>query len=126
MDYSSEVRRRFLAPARAGAISPDDGRVFVGAAEDRSLSFWVQFQVQLQGATIHRVRFQAYGCPHGLAAADLLASVLEGRPLDALVNIDIGQLAGQMALPREKQGLLLRIEDALAVCHAQAVSKERE
>jgi NifU-like protein involved in Fe-S cluster formation len=122
MDYSSEVRRRFPAPARAGAISSQDGQVVEGAAEDRSLKFWVRFQVQVLRGEIREVRFRAYGCPHSLAAADLIASELEGRPGDALVNIDLAGLAGQLALPREKQGLLLRIEDALAACHAELAS----
>jgi NifU-like protein involved in Fe-S cluster formation len=126
MDYSSEVRRRFLAPARAGTISPDGGELVEGVQEDRSLKFWVRFQVRTEASTIQQVRFQAYGCPHSLAAADLIASELEGRPLGALLKMDHGRLAGQLALPREKYGVLLRIEDALAVCHDQAVSTERE
>lgn len=95
-----------------------------GAAEDRSLNFWVRFQVEVLRGTIRKVRFRAYGCPHSLAAADLIASELEGRPSDALVNIDLAGLARQLALPREKQGLLLRIEDALAASHAALVSRD--
>ena len=125
MDYSSEVRRRFLAPARAGAIPPDAADVVEGTAEDRSLNFWIRFQVQVRGRTIERVRYQAYGCPHSLAAADLVACELEGSPVDALTNIDIENLARQIELPREKLGKLLRIEDALAACHTQALPREQ-
>lgn len=126
MDYSAEVRQRFLAPARTGAISSDVRGVVEGAAEDRSLNLWVRFQVQLQDETIASVRYQAYGCPHSLAAADLIACDLEGRPVHALTNIDLEAVAAELELPREKLGNLLRIEDALAACHAQAVSMERE
>lgn len=126
MDYSSEVRRRFQAPARAGAISSDAGRVCEGAQEDRSLKLWVRYQVQLEGETIQRVRFQAYGCPWSLAAADLVACELEGKPVDALIEVDLDDLAGRLGLPRERHGVLLRIEDALAACHRQAVSRETE
>jgi len=121
MEYSSEVRRRFLTPARAGAISSNDGTWVAGAADDRSLNVWIRFQVQLEGSTIQQVLFQAYGCPHSLAAADLIASELEGKPLGALLNVDLDEVAGSISLPREKHGTLLRMEDALAVCHAQAV-----
>jgi NifU-like protein involved in Fe-S cluster formation len=126
MEYSSEVRRRFLTPARAGAISSDDRTWAAGAAEDRSLNVWVRFQVQLKDSTIQQVRFQAYGCPHSLAASDLIASELEGRALGALVDIDLDAIGRAISLPREKHGMLLRIEDALAVCHAQAVTMVRE
>lgn len=126
MDYSAEVRRRFLAPARAGAISSDAGKTVEGAAEDRSLNLWVRFQVQVQAGTVKHVRYQAYGCPHSLAAADRVASDLEGRPVKALTDIDIESLAAELQLPREKLGNLLRIEDALAACYAQAVATQSE
>lgn len=124
MDYSSEVRRRFLAPARAGAIPARAPGVLEGAAEDRSLGMWVRFQVQIQGATIERVRFQAYGCPHTVAAADSVASELEGKPVHALASLNLEEIARRLRLPREKFGKLLRIEDALTACHARVVTKD--
>jgi nitrogen fixation NifU-like protein len=125
MDYSSEVRRRFSAPARAGEIDPGSGEVVAGAAGDPSLSVWVRFQVQLAGATIAAVRFRAFGCPHTLAAADRIAGELEGQSVDALTAIDLQALARQIDLPREKHGKLLRIEDALAACYEQAGGARR-
>jgi NifU-like protein involved in Fe-S cluster formation len=106
-------------------MPPDAGHVVEGAAEDRSLGFWVRFQVRLRGAGIEAVSFQAYGCPHSLAAADLVAEELAGRPVEALVEIDVDDIATRLEVPREKLGKLLRIEDALAACHRMAVSKER-
>lgn len=94
-----------------------------GAAEDRSLNFWVRFQVQLVGTTIERVRFQAVGCPHGIAAADRIARDLEGKPVAALARLDLEQLERALEVPREKFGKLLRIEDALALCHQQAIGR---
>ena len=120
MEYSSEVRRRFSAPARAGALPPTAGNVVSGAAEDPSLRFWVRFQVELTGTRIDRVRFAAYGCPHSLAAADRVASELEGKPVDAMTSIDLDDLAARLGLPRQKHGILLRIEDALGTCRRQA------
>lgn len=125
MDYSAEVRQRFSAPLRAGDVS-DSASVLVGAAEDRSLGVWIRFQIHRQGETIQRVRFRAYGCPHTLAAADLVAGSLEGRSLDALVQLDLAGVADRIGLPREKHGKLLRLEDALAACHALAMRERRE
>jgi NifU-like protein involved in Fe-S cluster formation len=124
MDYSSEVRRRFLAPARAGDISQDAGDVVEGAAEDRSLNVWFRFQAQLQDRRIARVRFRAYGCPHAVAAADAVAEMLEGEPVDAMSDLDLDAIAARLAVPREKFGKLLRIEDALAECKAQFERKD--
>lgn len=120
MEYSTEVRQRFTAPARVGDASAVAGTWFEGSAEDPSLAVWVRFQVQVQSGTIRQARFRAFGCPHLLAAADRVAADLEGRPLDALTSIDWPALARQLAVPREKFGKLLRIEDALTACHARA------
>ena len=124
MDYSFEVRQRFAAPARAGTISPAVGGVVEGAAEDRSLRFWVRFQVQLVGTTIECVRFQAVGCPHAIAAADLIADDLIGQPVAALIQLNLEDIARRLELPRSKFGKLLRIEDALSVCHRAAIAKD--
>jgi len=126
MDYSAEVRQRFSAPARAGEVSPDAAGVLEGAAEDRSLGVWIRFQVQYQGVTIRRVRFRAFGCPHTLAAADVVAGSLEGQPLDALERIDMDAIAARVDLPREKHGKLLRLEDALVACYRQVEEPGRE
>jgi NifU-like protein involved in Fe-S cluster formation len=120
MDYSTEVRQRFTAPARVGDISNGAGEICEGSAEDRSLAVWVRFQVQVQAGTIRQARFRAFGCPHTLAAADRVAALLEGRSLDDFRAIDWPTLADEIGLPREKFGKLLRIEDALAACQAQA------
>lgn len=67
-----------------------------------------------------RVRFRAYGCPHALAAADLVAEELEGRSVEALGRLDVEDIAARLDLPRDKLGKLLRIEDALMACMEQA------
>ena len=123
MDYSSEVRRRFRAPARAGELPPDAGDVVEGTAEDRSLNVWVRFQVQHERQTIRQVRFRAFGCPHTLAAADWAAEWLEGRAVDALTAVDWSDAAA-LGVPRDKAGKLLRVEDALASCKASINAKD--
>jgi NifU-like protein involved in Fe-S cluster formation len=120
MVYGAELRQRFFATARAGALTGSQGRLCEGTAEDQSLAIWVRFQLEVRAGTIGRVRFRAFGCPHTLAAADRVAAALEGRSVAALTEFDWPALAGALELPREKFGKLLRIEDALAACHAQA------
>jgi NifU-like protein involved in Fe-S cluster formation len=120
MDYSSEVRERFAAPVRAGDILLDTADAFEGVAEDRSLSVWVRFQIQIRGTRIDRVRFRAFGCPHTLAAADRIAGILEGQPVTAIASLNLRALADELAVPREKFGKLLRLEDALMACLAAA------
>jgi NifU-like protein involved in Fe-S cluster formation len=124
MEYSSQVRERFAAPVRAGDISLDTADAVEGVAEDRSLSVWIRFQIQLRGTRIERVRFRAYGCPHTLAAADRVAGMLEGEPVEAIARLDVRALADELAVPREKFGKLLRVEDALMACLAAAEQRK--
>jgi NifU-like protein involved in Fe-S cluster formation len=119
MDYSAEVRRRFVAAAGAG---PDQDARFVGEAEDRSLNFWVRFRMRVADGVIEHIDYVVYGCPESVAAADLVAERLRGGPLSAVAGIDIHAIAAELAVPVEKLGKLLRIEDAVRACAQQAAS----
>ena len=125
MDYSSEVRQRFVSPYGAGELLGDTPGVVSGEAEDRTLNVRVRFQVQLLDGVIHCTRFQAFGCPHTVAAASWAAEWLEGEPADALQELDIRRLANRLEVPVEKLGKLLLIEDALAAC-ARALENGEE
>src|SRR5690606_19150799 len=123
MDYSSEVLRRFDSPASAGRLdeagTDAPGRV-EAEAQDPSLNVWVRFQVQIEGDSIRDVRFQAFGCPHTIAAADYVAEWLRGRPAAALRGLDIAGMSRDLEVPVAKLGKLLRIEDAVTACGEHA------
>ncbi len=119
MEYSSAVVRRFDAPERAGEL-PDDAPGLVSAeAGDRTLHVWVRFQLQVIDGFVRAARFQAYGCPHTVAAASLVAERLEGQAVAAARGLDVKALCAELAVPVEKLGKLLRIEDALLACWRQ-------
>lgn len=125
MDYSSEVLRRFeRASARPPAALPghDGGAAYVaGAAEDRSLNVWVRFEVLVGDGLIRDIRFSAFGCPHLIAAADRVVERLHGRDAGQLVELDMGEIARELEVPREKLGKLLKLEDALLTCAGQVL-----
>lgn len=116
MDYGAEVLRRFRAPARVGAFPPDASGIVAATAEDRSQNVWVRFQVRAEDRSIVDLRFNVYGCPHTVAAADWVAEQLVGRPTESLRSLDVRAAAEALELPREKIGKILRIEDALLRC----------
>jgi NifU-like protein involved in Fe-S cluster formation len=116
MDYCAEVLRRFDSPPGAGKIGSDAPGLVAAEAEDRTLNVWIRFQVQVEDGVIRDVRFQAFGCPHTIAAASYAADWLRGRPAAALRQLDVGRVGRDLAVPTEKLGKLLRIEDALALC----------
>lgn len=116
MEYAPEVRRRLGSPGRSGLLDPSGRGRASGEAEDRSLNVWVRFEVQSVDGSVRAVRFQAYGCPHFIAAADWVAEQLEGRPTRSLGEPGIRSAQAALDVPTEKLGKLLVIEDALAAC----------
>jgi len=119
MEYSSAVMRRFDAPERAGELPTDAPGLVSGQAEDRTLHIWVRFQLQVLDGLVRVARFQAFGCPHTVAAASLVADWLEGQSVAAARGLDVKALCAELAVPVEKLGKLLRIEDALLACWRQ-------
>lgn len=118
MDYDSQVRQRFLAAHRAGPLNGISGLVS-GEAEDRTLNVWVRFQLRILHGAIHTVRYNVYGCPHTVAAAEWIAERLEGRPAGALDELSMRECLEILGVPVEKLGKLLLLEDALAACRSR-------
>ena len=116
MEYSLAVKRHFAAPQRARELPAGSSGLVAGEAEDRSLHVWVRFQLQIVDETIAAAGFQAFGCPHTIAAASVVAEWLEGRSVEAARGLDVKAVCAELEIPVEKLGKLLRIEDALAAC----------
>ena len=100
-----------------GIFNPICGPDWVaGEAGDQALGVWARFQVQIREGSIDAVSFHVFGCPHTIAAASLLAERLEGEPAGALLGSWAHVLAAELAVPAEKLGRLLVLEDALRAC----------
>jgi|SRR5687767_2102037 len=116
MEYSSAVQRHFAAPRRARELQGGMPGLVAGEAEDRTLHVWVRFQLQIVDGVVAAAGFQAFGCPHTLAAASAVADWLEGRSVAEARRLDVKAVCAELEVPVEKLGKLLRIEDAVAAC----------
>ena len=116
MEYSPAVVRHFDAPSRARELPSGTPGLVTGEAEDRTLHVWIRFQLQLQGGVVRAAAFQAFGCPHAVAAASVVAEWLEGRAVADAQRLDARAVCADLGVPVEKLGKLLRIEDAVAAC----------
>jgi hypothetical protein len=67
------------------------------------------------GPCLLEVRFLAFGCPHVIAAAALLAEEGEGRAFKLLLPQNIHLLRERLEAPVEKLGRLFVVEDAWMV-----------
>ena len=114
MTYNELTRRHFEHPARLGTlVGPDCYR---GAAGSRSAGTWVQFDVRLartrSGLSVLEVRFLAFGCPHVIAAAALVAEEGECGALEPRLPQSAHTLRERLDAPVEKLGRLFVVEDA--------------
>lgn len=121
--YSEAVLRRFRAPAHAGG--PESGSVTVHSGR-RETGCAVQLSARIAQGRIAGLRYRIYGCPHAVAALELAAERLEGRPPETLARLRGLELQAPLDVPAEKLGVLLVIEDGLrALAGALGVALER-
>lgn len=121
------VATLFRSPAHAGAPPPPPGGGAVAPAGELIVPRWVhgeagrrrdgaavRFHLQVDPAGhIAAARFEAYGCPWTLAAAEWIAVQLPGREAAGAVPGTPLEWAAALGVPVERLGRLLVIEDAL-------------
>ena len=114
MKYNAPTLQYFRLAATAGPLSGAHGR---GAAGSREQGTWVQFELRLApgaacGPRIAAARFTAFGCPHTIAAAGWCAEHAVGRDPGAGIPEPAAALQARFAVPVEKLGRLIVVEDA--------------
>jgi hypothetical protein len=127
MNYNELTRRHFEHPARCGTLTGPD--CYRGAAGSRSAGVWVQFDVRVTrsgaGRRVQEARFLAFGCPHVIAAAGLVAEEGEGGAPEPRLPQSIHSLRERLDAPVEKLGRLFVVEDAwIAALRAAAGQRE--
>ncbi|HUN71719.1 MAG TPA: aminotransferase class V-fold PLP-dependent enzyme [Steroidobacteraceae bacterium] len=98
-----------------GEASPGAGPA-VGEAGGPGQEVWVRFRLRIAGGVVKSALFKAYGCPHTLAVAAWVTERLRGRSRADLAPGTPAEWAEALAIPVEKLGRLLVIEDALVDC----------
>jgi cysteine desulfurase len=110
-----EIQRlRGLSPASDSASS--DSSQAEGEAGGPGQEVWVRFRLQVADNVVKSALFKAYGCPHTLAVAAWVTDRLRGRGRADLAPGTPAEWAEALAVPVEKLGRLLVVEDALADC----------
>jgi len=110
MRYSELTLHYFeTAPLAGVLIGPG---TFRGAAGSRDHGAWVQFDVRAGAGIIETARFLAFGCPHTIAVSAWVAERAAGRAIEAALPESVQDLSERFAVPAEKKGRLLIIEDA--------------
>jgi cysteine desulfurase len=112
-----EVERlRALSPMAEPSREPASPNEVVGEAGGPGQEVWVRLRLSVQGGIVKGALFKAYGCPHTLAVAAWVAERLRGRSRADLAPGTPAEWAEALAVPVEKLGRLLVVEDALVDC----------
>jgi NifU-like protein involved in Fe-S cluster formation len=117
--YNELTRRYFESPPMVGELSGPG--VFRGAAGNREQGTWVQFDLRCESGVLTAVRFLAFACPHTIAVAAWLAELSVGRMVAKTLPESVQDLRDRFAVPVEKMGRLLIIEDAWLAAGAAAI-----
>src|SRR5262245_25594603 len=108
--YGSLVLEHFWHPRNTGRHPPGP-EILRTRAGSRAAGAEVALSFQVKAGLIAEVRFQAFGCPHFLAAASLATQELRGRPLPELTAWRATPIGERLGFPVEKRGRLLILED---------------
>ena len=119
MIYSDLTRRYFDEAPNAGVLS--GAGVFRGSAGNHQQGTWVQFDLQIASRSLAAARFLAFGCPHTIAIAAFVAEQAVGRQVMARLPESPQALLERFAVPLEKLGRILIIEDAWVAAATAAI-----
>ncbi len=111
--YSPRVLELFRKLPGAGTLPAGAGTVVAGEAVALDRGAWVRFEARLEAGRVAECRFRAFGCPHTLAAAALVASKLANAAAADAPAVDARLIARELDVPAEKLGRLLVVEDAI-------------
>lgn len=110
--YNALVREHFERPRNTGRFVPGQD-IVEGAGGQTGQGAKFVFSARILGERLHAVRFQAYGCPHCIAAGSWLSERLTGATRADLQAWHWREVAEVLEVPAEKRGRLLILEDAV-------------
>ncbi len=111
--YNETVRGCFENPGHAGDLLGDHSRRLESDVAESDTGSRIMLSAGITDGMIAEMRFRAWGCPHFIAAAELLCRDRENGPVSGLSLFEMSGLMEQLSVPVEKTGKILLLEDAL-------------
>ena len=111
-EYPPTVVEHFRHPRNSGSFAAG-ARVIRGVAGSVAQGTLFALSARVAAERIEAVRFEAYGCPHCIAAGSWLTERLVGLTRAELQAWNWREADQQLQFPPEKRGRLLILEDAV-------------
>jgi NifU-like protein involved in Fe-S cluster formation len=110
--YSPQVVEHFEHPRNSGHFEAGAG-IVRGVAGSVAQGTLFALSARIAAERIEAVRFEAYGCPHCIAAGSWLSERLVGLTRAELQAWSWREADQELQFPAEKRGRLLILEDAV-------------
>lgn len=117
--YNDMVRQYFHEAAHAGDLSRDYAHNLYAEIAESAHGAKVVLAAGVVEDRIVEMRFRVLGCPHLIAGAEALCQDREHGGVAGLGVFDLPDLMTRLAVPVEKTGRILLLEDALNSIWAQ-------
>lgn len=117
--YSEAVREAFFNTTHAGDLSQNYAQSLSASAAESGDGAEIVLAVGIVAEIIEEIRFRVWGCPHLIAAAETLCKDIEGSAVSRLSAFKPADISSGLAIPVEKTGRILLLEDALNSLWAQ-------
>ena len=111
-EYGPVVTDHFEHPRNGGHFVAGEG-VIRGEAGNVAQGTMFTLSARVAGDRVEAVRFEAYGCPHCIAAGSWLSERLVGLNREQLRSWRWRDADQALQFPLEKRGRLLILEDAV-------------
>jgi len=123
--YSECVRELFGNPRHAGDLAGDFPSQGIATAEKSVAGDHLTLAVGTEKQQIVAARFRVDGCPHLIAAAELVCRELENQGIGGLRDFDPLEIMRRLSVPPEKIGKILVLEDVLILLAQQIEQSTR-
>ncbi len=117
--YNDAVRRHFTDPQHAGDLQGASDQTLAADVSDSDHGAHIVIEAGIRDDTIGEMAFRVWGCPHLIAALELVCGRLVDQPVASLENFDLADITQELGIPAEKMGRILLLEDALATLWAE-------
>lgn len=124
--YNDKVRQYFANPMHAGDLPPGYTATCAAMATESADGARVELRLAHSAGRIAAMRFRAWGCPHLVAGAEAICEQFEGAGVESLARFDAGEYMRLLAVPVEKTGRILLLEDAVRLLHARVTATQDE
>jgi len=122
--YNPLVRQYFVNPAHAGDLPGEYSETSSAEASESEAGARVRLLLAARDGQILAMRFRAWGCPHLIAAAEAVCERYAGEPVESLARFEPQELMQKLAVPVEKSGRILLLEDALRSLYGSATGRQ--